>query len=101
MSKKAITSISEETYTFNKSIRPFPEADLEKAKPPILSESEDNSDLFNEVKEELSVDDQIRLHMDIYRKAERMVVINFYTGGGPYKKGVLDAIYRGFNPLNP
>ena len=98
---KKLNETENDSYCFNKAIEPFPELQDKKAKPPESPGSLDNSALFNIVKEELSVDDEIRLHLDIYRKAERMVVINFYTGGGPYKRGVLDAIYRGYNPMNP
>lgn len=80
---------------------PFPEPVVEKIKPPISDvEVSDNSHLFK-AKKELSLEEQAREYMNNYKKVERAVIINFYTGGGAYKKGVLDAIYRGFNPLNP
>lgn len=104
MTKKKLRQLKEiegDSYSFNKTIEPFPEPKEEKAKPPVSPGSTDNSSLFKVVEEELSIDDKIRLHLDIYRKAERMLVINFYTGGGPYKRGILDSIYRGYNPMNP
>ena len=88
-------------YTFNKSCVPFPEPKEQKEKPPVNdSNSTDNSNLFA-AKAELSIDEKIRQTMDTYRKAERVLVVNFYTGGGAYKRGVLDAIYRGNSPYGP
>lgn len=88
------------SYSFNRAITPFPEEKNERVKPPSASENEENTnELFD--KKELSLDEQAQEYMDNYRKAERIVVNNFYTGGGPHRRGVLDAIYRGFNPLNP
>ena len=90
------------SYTFNRTTIPLPETISEKAKPPQSKDPSqgDNSHLFKV--EELSIEEQSRRYMDNYRKAERALVINFYTGGaGAYKKGILDSIYRGFNPMNP
>lgn len=91
-------------YTFNRAMIPFPENQKEKVKPPACDQ-EDTSELFKKTEILLSKEEKreelIREHMDAYRKAERTLVINFYTGGSAYKKGMLDAMYRGFNPLNP
>ena len=88
-------------YSFNRSIVPYPEPAQEKITPPVIhGDSKDTKDLFK-LANELTVKDEAQKYMDSYRKAERIVVISFYTGGGPYKKGVMDSIYRGFNPLNP
>lgn len=89
------------SYSFNQSGIPYPEVTVDKIKPPRDEENENAKSKIEEKKEELTIEEQMQRHMDAYRKAERIVVINFYTGGGAYKKGVLDAIYRGFNPLNP
>ncbi len=89
------------SYSFNRSTIPFPEQKSEKINPPVIQgHSENTKDLFKPIKE-LTLEDEAQKYMDSYRKAERVVVINFYTGGGPYRKGVMDSIYRGFNPLNP
>lgn len=89
------------SYSFNRSTIPFPKQASEKISPPVIQgHSENTKDLFKPRKE-LTVEDEAQKYMDSYRKAERAVVINFYTGGGPYRKGVMDAIYRGVNPLNP
>ena len=108
MTKKTKKNIKNyfNSYSFNRSIIPFPEKDLEKIKPPISDEVSEESIAEKEaklliVKKELSLEEQAQQYMDAYRKAERILVINFYTGGGAYKRGILDAIYRGFNPLNP
>lgn len=89
------------SYAFNKTSPPLPEANLPKAEPPHADiEQEDNKHLFK-LKIELTNEEIAQEFMNAYKKAERAVVNNFYTGGGAYKKGILDAIYRGFNPLNP
>ena len=94
--KKRITN-----YSFNKTLEPFPEVLIEKGKPPVSDlPFIDNSELFKP-KAELTLDEQAQAYMDAYRKAERFLINNFYTGGGPYKKGILDSIYKGVNPLNP
>lgn len=102
MSKKKslkLTNGQIDSYSYNKSTIPFPEPKEERVKPPCTREETNcTNELFN--KKELSLDEQAQEYMDNYRKAERVVVNNFYTGGGPYKKGILDAIYRGVNPLN-
>jgi len=93
------------SYAFSRAIVPFPEQDNEKIKPPIDFKAEDTSGLFKTKVGESSKEERreklIQEHMDAYRKAERTLIINYYTGGSAYKKGMLDAIYRGFNPLNP
>ena len=90
------------SYSLNKSAVPFPELATGKMKPPVSErELEDSSELFKIKEEEISWEEKARRKMDEYRKAERIIINNFYTGGGAYKKGIMDAIYRGFNPLNP
>ena len=89
------------SYSYKKDMIPFSVLDGERIKPPE-SESElvvDSRHLFKS--KELTLEDEAKEYMDRYRKAERAIVVNFYTGGGPYRKGVLDSIYRGFNPMNP
>ncbi len=89
------------SYSFNQSAIPFPEPAKEKARPPqTIENTTDTKDLFKPAKA-LTLEEEAQKYMDSYRKAERIVVINFYTGGSAYKKGVMDSIYRGFNPLNP
>lgn len=88
------------TYAFNKTSVPYPEKKKEKEKPQRDIDGTDNSKLFKP-KADLSLEEQAQQYMDAYRKAERAVINNFYTGGGAYRKGVMDAIYRGRNPLNP
>ena len=103
MSKRSATLLKSHfnSYSFNKTSIPFPEPVTEKTQPPISDfETIDNSHLFKP-KDESTLEEQARQYMNSYMKAERIVVVNFYTGGGAYKKGVLDAIYRGYNPLNP
>lgn len=103
MSKRAITLVkSQHSYSFNKTKIPFPEPVEQRIKPPTSNDVTlvDSSELFKPL-EKLPVEEKARQLMDEYRKAERALVINFYTGGGPYKKGIMDSIYRGFNPLNP
>ena len=89
------------SYSYKKDIIPFSVIEGEKIKPPEF-ESElavDSSHLFKS--KELTLEEEAMQYMDRYRKAERAIVVNFYTGGGAYRKGVLDSIYRGFNPMNP
>lgn len=88
------------SYAYSKEIVPFPETNLEKVKPPVTSlELNDNSSLFTE--KELTQEEKAIEYMSTYKKFERVVVCNFYTGGGKYTNGILNSIYRGFNPLNP
>ena len=88
------------SYAFNRSSIPFPEQTNNKISPPVAQgTTSDTKDLFKP--KELTLEEEAQKYMDAYRKAERVVVINFYTGGGPYRKGVMDSIYKGFNPLNP
>lgn len=77
-----------DSYSFNRSIIPFPELASGNVKKVVPDDG-------------ASLEEQAQKYMDAYRKAERVVVVNFYTGGGAYKRGILDSIYRGFNPLNP
>lgn len=96
--KKEFNSYS---ISFSRSITPYPEIINEKQKPPTSDyPQKDNSELFK-TKPEASLEEQAQAYMDTYRKAERIVVNNFYTGGSAYRKGIIDAIYRGVNPLNP
>ena len=88
------------SYSFNRTIIPFPSPVTEKIKPPVSADGKvmDSSHLF--VSKGNTLEEQARQYMDDYKKAERMLVINFYTGGGgAYRKGILDAIYRGYNPM--
>ena len=96
----AIAKSQLSSYAFNRSSIPFPQQTNNKISPPVAQgTSSDTKDLFK--LKELTLEDEAQKYMDSYRKAERVVVINFYTGGGPYRKGVMDSIYKGFNPLNP
>ena len=102
MSAKVLQLEEEHSYSYNKSICPFPESIREKTKPPeSLNYLPDSSELFVTKEEVVDIDEQMRRHLDCYKKVERLIVVNFYTGGGPFRRGVLDAIYRGHNPLNP
>ncbi len=88
------------SYAYSREIIPFPEPVSERTKPPLANlEFSDSSKLF--IQRELSQEEQAIEYMSTYKKFERVVVCNFYTGGGLYTRGVLDSIYRGFNPLNP
>ena len=85
-------------YSFNKSRVPFPENTAEKIKPPTSTNNViDSRHLFK--KQELTIEEQAIDYMNNYKKAERILSINFYTGGGAYKKGVMDSLYKGFNPM--
>ena len=100
MSKKsAIIELTKEnlnSYSLNKSSTPFPEKAETKTKPPVANHKhEDNSHLFINAEQEMSWEEKARRSMDEYRKAERTIIINFYTGGSPYKRGIMDTIYRG------
>ena len=99
--KKETTKYNNDTYSFNRSIIPFPEAITKKAKPPVTNNPIlDETNHFKK-KVELTLEEQAQEYMDQYRKAERVLVINFYTGGGPYKRGILDSMYRGPSHLHP
>jgi hypothetical protein len=88
------------SYAYSRETVPFPEPVLEKAKPPAAKFNLlDNSNLF--IEKELSAEEQAIEYMSTYKKFERVIVCNFYTGGGKYTNGILNSIYRGFNPLNP
>ncbi len=104
MSKKSAilesTKSQLNSYSLSKSSTPFPKSDTNKIKPPVANQDlEDNSHLFTEKKQELSWEEKAKRHMDDYRKAERIVIINFYTGGSPYKRGIMDTIYRGMGGM--
>ena len=92
------------SYSFNRTKAPLSDSATDKVKPPTNPgevKTGSDSSRVEKKKKELSLDEQAQQHMDAYRKAERILIINYYTGGGTYKRGILDAIYRGFNPLNP
>lgn len=90
------------SYSFNKTIVPFPEIQDKKVLPPKSnSKVIDSSHLFKKKTEPLTKEKLRKKFIEDYLKAERVVVSNFYTGGSPYKSGVLDMIYKGFNPLKP
>ncbi len=88
------------SYAYSKAVVPFPEIVSEKVTPPT-SETPltDNKSLFD--KKKLTPEEQAIEYMSTYKKFERAIVCNFYTGGGKYTNGILNSIYRGFNPLNP
>ena len=86
------------SYAYSREIVPFPEAGVERAKPPS-ADLPDSSKLL--IPKELTPEEQSIEYMSTYKKFERVIVCNFYTGGGIYTRGILDSIYRGFNPLNP
>ena len=88
------------SYAYSREIIPFPEPVSERVKPPSTDFSlSDSTSLFAE--KELSDEERAIQYMSTYKKFERVIVCNFYTGGGIYTRGILDSIYRGFNPLNP
>ena len=89
------------SYSYSKPVTPFPESSSEKPKPPVSNnETAITSELFQakaKTPEQAAIE-----YMSSYKKVERALVINFYTGGGGmYTRGILDSIYKGFNPLNP
>ena len=89
------------SYSFNQASVPYPEQGQEKIKPETaVGDFIDSSSLFKKA-EELPLEEQARQYMDTYKKAERAVINNFYIGGAAHRKGILDSIYKGFNPLNP
>ena len=83
-------------YGFNRSSEPYPELSENKSKPPGSESAKDTKDLFQNKPKQTNVEIAKEM-MDEYRKAERTVVVNFYTGGSAYKKGIMDAIYGGRN----
>ena len=88
------------SYAYSRETVPFPESDSEKVKPPATDLNlSDSSKLF--IQKELTNEEQAIQYMSTYKKFERAIVCNFYTGGGKYTNGILNSIYRGFNPLNP
>ena len=88
------------SYAYSREIIPFPEPVLEKVKPPSMDFSLSGS-INLLAKKELSEEEKAIQYMSTYKKFERVIVCNFYTGGGKYTNGILNSIYRGFNPLNP
>ena len=90
----------ESQYTFNKTSEPYPELNENKSRPPTSQLAEDTKGLFLTKPKRSNVEIAKEM-MDDYRKAERTVIVNFYTGGSAYRKGIMDAIYGGRNPLNP
>ena len=86
------------SYAYSREFVPFPEPSLEKTKPPSVDLPDSSKLLARKV---LSPEEQAIEYMSTYKKFERVIVCNFYTGGGIYTRGILDSIYRGFNPLNP
>ena len=99
MSNKLKTKDHLESYAYGKAVIPFPEVDSEKVAPPAVDSSSDTSKLF--AKKELTPEEQAIEYMSTYKRFERVIVCNFYIGGGRYTRGILDSIYKGFNPLNP
>ena len=100
MSNKLKTKDHLESYAYGKAVIPFPEPVSEKVVPPSSGiPVSDSGKLFT--KKELSQEEKSIEYMSTYKKFERVIVCNFYTGGGIYTRGILDSIYRGFNPLNP
>ena len=100
MSAKLKTKDHLESYAYGKAVIPFPEQVSERVVPPNSeSTTLDNSKLF--AKKELTREEQAIEYMSTYKKFERVIVCNFYIGGGRYTRGILDSIYKGFNPLNP
>ncbi|MBI1858546.1 MAG: hypothetical protein HYR97_05475 [Candidatus Melainabacteria bacterium] len=96
--KKRVGLSCGSSYSFNKTIVPFSLADSQKVSPPSCNRVEDTKDYFPPEKKK-SKEEVIQEYMDNYRKAERTLIVNFYTGGNAYKKGIMDALYRGANPL--
>ena len=100
MSSKLKNKDHLESYAYSKATIPFPEAASEKTTPPVSETPfQDNKNLF--IQKELSQEEKAIDYMSTYKKFERVIVCNFYTGGGKYTNGILNSIYRGFNPLNP
>lgn len=82
------------SYSFNRSIVPFPGNSVEKVKPPTSNSNViDSRHLFSEKKEQ-SFEEQAKEFMDGYRKAQRFLSVSFYTGGGAHRKGIMDSLYR-------
>lgn len=90
-----------DTYSFNKSLIPFSKIGSdERMKPPESKYNVIDSRHLFERKSSLTPEqEELIKRRDTYLKAERMVIINFFTGGTVYKKGALDVIYKGFNPM--
>ena len=101
MTTKTATLLIEEqfaSYSFNRSIIPFPIKSVEKVKPPAANSNViDSRHLFPEKKEK-TFEEQAKEFMDGYRKAQRLICVNFYTGGGVHRRGIMDSLYRGFSP---
>lgn len=88
------------SYSFNRQILPMPVSES-KAKPPEPQKSYNNTETLFPQKKEKTKHEQIMEYLNEYKKAERMVIINFYTGGGAYKTGMMDALYAGLLSKNP
>ena len=100
MSTKLKNKNQSGSYAYSREIIPFPEPVSERVRPPATDLNlSDSTSLFT--KKELSPEEQSIEYMSTYKKFERVIVCNFYTRGGIYTRGILDSIYRGFNPLNP
>ena len=87
------------SYSYNRTIVPFPESAPEKSKPPVSNFNfVDCSHVFTPVKEK-TLDEKKQEFINKFLQAERYLVVSFYTGGASHRKGALDAIYKGFNPM--
>ena len=85
------------SYSFSRVTAPLPEKASSKSKPPSPScEIKDTTEIFAKEKKEKTREEKMVDFMSEYKKAERFVIVNFYTGGnGAYKFGMMDAIYAG------
>lgn len=90
-----------DTYSFNRSLIPFSKMQQEeRVKPPDSNFNVIDSRHLFEKKSSLTPEqEELIRRRDTYLKAERMVIVNFFTGGTVYKKGAMDVIYKGFNPM--
>ena len=83
------------SYSFNRAIQPFPDAQ-ERIKPPSSKDFTETKCFIN-FENNSNEEKETQKSIDDYRKAERVVVNNFYTGGSIYKTGAMDFIYKGVN----
>lgn len=84
-------------YSFGKEIMPMPNEIECKTKPPVydtLKVVKNTKELFGPEPEK-TPEENIVIAMSAYKKAERFVIVNFYTGGGAHKIGMMDALYSG------
>ncbi len=88
--------VKDNDYSYKREITPFPEGAMEKKKPPAWDRNGVSTCVLP-AKKELSMEEQAQQYMDDYRKYERFIIVNFYTGGNKYSRGMIDAIYRGVN----